>query len=571
MYLALRERGVFRSMDTARQWDPLNDGLVGKNIYAVAALQDTVFVGTNEGLYRLNADVWEQPPLDVSNAVHSLAVTENNLYIATGPNPFALRLSKTDGKYATQRITRDAESSWKIFHSTDLGMSWNEITPKDKPSIMTGPRNAYILSAGKTLLVLDGGMNFRSNDNGHTWANLGFDRNSIRQNIFTTAVVDQNTFFIAGPFGIHRTIDSGDAWHPFMEGMIGTRIRSLTAFNNRLYTHTGSDVLQSTDDGESWKSVRIDTNENKQQNPHVDFSFDAKLALADREMYGIAPDVDKLRIFCLSTNGNTFIQVQEVPVFDAEMLSTELWTAIAKAEQLDLPDDIEKNAKLMKALRSIATFVAAGGFMTTDDTFYVEYQRQLFKWKSGDPKWINTGLIDLGTQPKEDSQNGFKLAASGETIYVGKRAGQLFQSFDGGNSWRDITSNLPLSFKRFNEILFLGSTAYVTTDKGVLTSQNGESWHVLTDRSGTRIVVDRLAVDHTAIYGAGDTGIYRLDTRGRWQQISPNVPDKVISLVINNDKLYIATQHRGIFHISLEEDLVSQLKQSTIRSPDKGI
>ena len=38
------------------------------------------------------------------------------------------------------------------------------------------------------------------------------------------------------------------------------------------------------------------------------------------------------------------------------------------------------------------------------------------------------------------------------------------------------------------------------------------------------------------------------------KQISPVVPGKVLSLVVDRNKLYVATERRGIFHISLEED-----------------
>ena len=559
MYLALEDKGIFCSMNAGTQWKPLNDGLEGTSIYAATAVEDTVFAGTNDGLYRLNSDVWERLPVDSAKAVHALAVMENNLYVATGPDPFGLGLSKTERKYATQRIIGDTANPWKIFHSTDLGRSWTEITPKDKSAVMVGPRNVNILAADKTLLALDGGLSFRSNDDGQTWAKLGFDGSPIKQNVFTTAAADENILYIAGALGVHQTIDGGDSWHPFMEGMVGTRIRSLTALKNKLYAYTGSHVVQSIDDGESWKRIRVDANEDElesigQKNSHVDFSFKAKLTLVDGGLYGIVPDGNNLRIFRLSTDDNTLIPTQRLPSFDEKTLSTELWTTVAKAEGLNLPDDIEKNEKLMKALQTVATFVIAGGFTSTNETFYVEHQRRLFKWKPGDPEWTNTGLIDLGKQPDEDLQNGFKLAASGETVYVGKRAGQLFQSLDAGDTWKDITSSLPLPFTRFNEIVFAGSTVYVATNTGVLASQDGENWRVLTDRVDQPIVIDRLAINHTNVYGAGNTGIYRLDDRSRWKQIVPSVPDRVISLVVNNDRLYIATQHRGMFHIPLQEE-----------------
>ena len=147
---------------------------------------------------------------------------------------------------------------------------------------------------------------------------------------------------------------------------------------------------------------------------------------------------------------------------------------------------------------------------------------------------------------------GFKLAASADTVYVGKRDGKLFQSLDGGKSWKNITPTLPFHFTRFKEIIFAGSTVYVATDAGVLSSQTGAHWSVLTDRTGKRMMIDNLAAEGTTVYGAGDAGVYRLDAHGKWDQISPNIPDKIVSLVVSNDRLYIATQQRGIFHIPLE-------------------
>ena len=48
MYLALQDEGVFRSADAGREWIPLNNGLTGKRISAVAAIGSSVFIGTNQ-------------------------------------------------------------------------------------------------------------------------------------------------------------------------------------------------------------------------------------------------------------------------------------------------------------------------------------------------------------------------------------------------------------------------------------------------------------------------------------------------------------------------------------------
>ena len=117
---------------------------------------------------------------------------------------------------------------------------------------------------------------------------------------------------------------------------------------------------------------------------------------------------------------------------------------------------------------------------------------------------------------------------------------------------RTYRSGLP----SFKEIVFAGSTVYVATDAGVLASQTGGHWRVINDD----VVIDRFAVDGLTVYGAGGTGVYRLDVHSDWTQIFPGVPGKVRSLVVDRNRLFVATEQRGLFHISLEENdyLVNQ-------------
>ena len=591
MYLALQDKGVFRSTAVDGQWDLLNEGLTGKRIYAAAALENTVFIGTNEGLYRLNAGVWKQVPVDASKTTESvenfenkglantdegfyqvksgvlehaplgtsdaicfLAASENSLYVGMGPDLFAWR-SPESGISTVTMAGNSAQG--RMFRSTDVGESWTEITPKNEFLSVTGVAGIKFSVVGKTLLA-QGIERFRSTDAGETWTNLGVDVNLLPHYNLRSVAVNEKTFYTVGRLGIYRSTDAGASSHLFMNGMVGTKIKNLVAFNGRLYVDTGRNVVQSTDGGESWKNLRIDARapifEQTGKNEHrINFSSDSKLVVADGRLYWIAPQKNNLRIFHLSTDGNALVPLQEIPTFDREMLSTELVTAVAKAEGIHLPDDMAKNSKLKSVLRYLTTSVRVGGFAARDETVYVEYLRGLFKWTLGDPKWTNTGLIDLGKRSTRGSGNRFELATSGGTVYVGKREGKLFQSLDKGKSWRDITPNLPLHFTHFKEIVFVGTTVYVATDEAVLASQSGEHWHVLTDGMGARVVIEKFVVDHTNVYGTGDTGVYRLDTHDKWKQISPNVPDKVISLVISNSRLYIATQRRGIFHIPLEE------------------
>ena len=538
MYLALWKRGVFRSTDAGKHWTPVNTGLTGREIYKLAAIKETVFTGTDRGLYRLNADVWEQLPVDTTRAVHDLVAFEDTLYVGTG-------------REVEDHMRLDLSRAGRIFKSNDLGTSWTEITPTDKKYPLIAASAMAMAVRGETILAR-GLRLFCSKDDGITWTNLG-----TVSNTYAYLAFDKNTFYKTGNSGLYRTTDAGESWHHFMDGMVGTGARDLVVFNNSLYVHTNGNMVQSVDDGESWTPVPIDYAEqasepSKKELPNSDFDTDSKFVMVDDVLYAIESGRDNLRIFHLSGD-NTFIPVQGVPDFGKRNLSPAVLKEIAVAQGMSFSGDPEKDRKLMMDLSFRENYERAGAFAVSGDTFYVEYKRKLFKWKPGDSEWKNTGLIDTGKRADDGSKNGFKLAALAETVYVGKRDGRLFQSLDGGDSWRDITPSLPLRFTQFKEIVFVDLTAYVATDRGILTSQTGAYWRVLTDTAGERIVIDRFAVDGTTIYGAGDAGVYRLEDHRQSEQIFPSVPDKVLSLAVKNDKLYIVTRHHGMFQIPLAE------------------
>ena len=554
LYLAL-ENQMFRSENGGKQWTPMNDGIAAGNthILALTAIENTVFVGMNHGLYRSRAGMWEKLPVDTTKAIHSLAVYENNLYVGTGPDLSQLNTPEGVGAYIGQVLSSDNPSSWEIFHSTDLGDTWTELTPKSTSFTMKISPGVKVLAAGETLLAL-GVTTFRSTDGGKTWTDFGFDKsdmnammNSVTLGMFPTLTVDKNTFLKVGMRdGLIRSTDGGQSWHPFTKGIVGTSVYDLVAFKNALYANTGSGIAKSADNGKSWKTLPVNSAELGLEPSDItvptDILISPKLANSNGVLYGISAALgtqNEVRLFRLSARGDVLVPIQAPATFGKDL---------SVIDMMGLAD----------ATRQLERFSAA--FAVSSETFYTEYKRRLFRWRRGEPEWFNTGLIDKTPFPDnyddavKENQKSIALAVSKETVYVGKRDGHLFQSFDSGNTWKDLTSNLPLRFKHFKEIVFAGPTVYVATDTGVLTSEAGEHWRAITDKTGMHTVIDRIAVSGTTVYGAGNEGAYQLNRRGEWKQISPEVPDSVLSLVINGDTLYAVTEKRGMFQVSLEEE-----------------
>ncbi len=514
LYLALQEKGIFRSTNAGKHWAPLNDGLAGQRVYTVAAIGNTLFAGTNRGLYRrLGSSDWQQLLTETSDAVYALTIDENNLYVGIARDIVP-----------PLKPLRDFVRK-RIFHSADFGASWTEITPTDESQVINLNSAIQVLAAGKTLFVL-GVAEFRSIDGGQTWTPLRSIINSYMAPRFPAIAIDERTFYKADAFGISRTTDAGESWHPFVNGMTGPELYDLVALNHRLYMHIGGDLVQSTDGGETWESAHFNTHEHTPQ-LDTDFYANIKLTIAHNALYAISIHEGKPSIFRSSAAGDKLIPIHGIPAFEAETVL----------------DNNTVPSYMFHLLKKKDTRI--GAFAVSNGTFYAEYRQRLFKWRPGDPEWTDTGFVDI------DSES--TLAVSGETLYVGQSNGKLFQSVDSGDNWKDTTSTLPIAVAHFKEITFAGSTICLATDKGVLISETGEHWRVITDNTGMPTVIDRFAVKGHVIYGVSDSGAYRLDADSKWKLLSSEVPNRIQSLVTSNGRLYVGTRDHGMFHISLEE------------------
>lgn len=547
-YLVMDDE-IFRSTDAGKQWQLFNNGLKDREITAAAAIGNTVFVGTNRGLYRLNSGIWRQLPVGTFRTINSLAISENALYVSMIPNDSTLTPSELKTKFVREMMRNENSNSWEIFRSNDLGNSWAKITPKNKSLADVAPWDVKILVSGKTILVLGTIQAYRSKDGGETWTDLGINRNSFIMSDSSTFALNENTFYVEGFYKLQRTIDAGESWDTFMKGMVGSKLDNLVAFKDHLYVYSDQKIVCSSDGGDTWTTVL-----NEAGKTDFPYLFPRSVTVANDTFYVISRDAkDRTRICHLSSNGHLLVPIEGIPAINGDVMSNEFSEHIGESEGTNDTNNREKARVLEEQIRNLRTALSISeveGVAVTGETFYVACAHRLFKWRPGFPKWMDTRL-NIGI---DCELRGSNLAVSGKVVYVGADDRKLFQSLDAGENWKDITSNLPLEFEHFNEIVFVGSTVYVATDNGVLTSESGKHWRVLTNSSGSNIVIASIAVDEKTVYGVGDAGIYQLDGHGEWRSVSPEVPDSVRDLVIHNDKFYIVTNNRGMFHIPLKVD-----------------
>ena len=539
MYLVLSTE-VFRSEDVGSQWEPMSigqtlkiDNMPDPNflIWDALAIDNTLFVGTSQGLFQFT-DAWEKLSVPTSQGIKSLAAAGDRLYIGT--------------TNVSQQPRADRNLYAAVFYSTDLGDSWTDITPDTDKHLHKIIAAVEVVPVGGTLMLVGVGGVLVSYDRGETWIDPRRDRGVL--GTFPVVAVDESNFYITNPSGITRSTNGGITWHPFMTGIVNSRVSELVTVKNVLYALTREEMYKSADGGESWETIGLNAKENT--------SFQgakAKVTTANGVLYASTSRLEDVTFFRLSNTGDVFLPVEGVPDFKEDPLHVE--QSKKAKEAIENGVDLNKIAEMLEAdqARAFEEWKTNGIFTVTDDTVFMEYRHKLYRWRRGETAWHDTGLEDLeGTSPIYGK--GFTLAVSEDTVYAGKREGDLFLSQDGGDTWRDVTANLVFPFGYFKEIRFAGSTAYVSTDMGVMHSSNGETWHVVTDTDRNRLIMDRIAVDGTTAYGVYDSGVYQIDNQtGTWTQIAPELPHTATAFAIDGDTFYIGTKQNGVLRFQRDK------------------
>ncbi len=570
--------GILRSEDEGKTWSAMNKEL--GRISSLAKIQHVLFTATDTGLYRFNPalEIWERLefPTPTIGKILSVTAAEGKLYVAAEFN--------WDGPVEPRKIEQGLERGWWIFRSTDLGDSWVDITPTHAWPVKGWPPEIKLIAVGETLLAMENGM-IRSTDGGDTWMppqTPGTSPSTL--NWSPVVVLNERTFYVRSRNGLHLSTDGGKSWDKVnIPGEKPEPIDNLIVHHggdkeqktpSTLYATFGTifgttfglgqgEIAETTDKGKSWKTIQMDIpmgTPKRAAQPGI-----SQIAKSGSVLYAKGKIPGNINNgFYRVSDDNRLVPLQEIPIFDTrslknqllfmENLSLEQWQehfsgATQFFKQLAQGDVQQDRVRLEKLIR----LGFRGPFAVSDGTFYVEYRFKLFRWKPGETEWYDTGQEETVELTPYIIRQELKLAASGDTVYVGKRDGHLVVSFDRGTNWMRLTSALPFSFRTFKEIVFAGGTVYVATDTGVATSKDGKNWHPVTDAQGRNLGMEHLAVDGETVYGAPvRTGVYRLEN-DIWEQVVSEIPDDVTSLAVDGDTLYVGTRKSGMLHFNLEK------------------
>jgi len=547
-------RGIYKSTDAGATWekvlfisdstsaidvavDPKDTSIVyaamwerlrGPNFRKASGLTTGLYKSTDGG------QTWDQ----LKNGLPDDSKRNGRISIAVSK-------SDPDFVYALYKKSTDEAYSDNVFggfyRSTDKGESWTqgdtfianefynfgwyfgliEVDPDDPETVYMGEIDLH-----------------KTTDGGNSWTNLTHSYSGS----FTEQHPDQHALFIdkfnndfmviGNDGGLFTTDDGGFTWFKLYDLPVSQFYASTVAFLNpeRKYGGTQDNGTLGTRSGsvDDWEEI----NGGDGFHTVVDYT-NSNIIYAEYQWGGLGKSTD---------GGNNF--------FSSRLgIDSDDRTNWSTPFVMDIEDN---NTLYFGTYRMYRTTDAAENWEAISD--------DLTRGPNG-----RMGTITCISSGVENSER---------IIYAGTDDGKVSVTTNSGDTWKDITGDLPLRYitdvladKRDPSVAYVTLSGYNMDEKNphiFRTTDYGESW---TDISGNLpdIPLNSVIIDYdldSVLYVGGDAGVYYTSNLGSsWFVLGeglPNSPVFDLNYHQPSKKLFAATHGRSMFEISIS-DIVSNV------------
>ena len=230
--------GVFSSRDGGVQWQQVNDGLAGRDVFSLTTGADgTLLAGTTHGIFRLNGAMWTLSSTVAPPAAPRAVVSEGKLPKGAAARREALkreaaeRASAAKAKAAYAAAVKDAAKSTVLAEATIYSLS----------------------GEGSSMFAATSAGLWKSDGAGRNWTRV-----TLPQLSETRFVASRGAVAVAASLsGLSVSADRGENWQRVMPPATLTQIGALTIDGEGSVWIGGPEgVFYSTDHGANWKTLR---------------------------------------------------------------------------------------------------------------------------------------------------------------------------------------------------------------------------------------------------------------------------------------------------------------------------
>lgn len=433
------------------------------------------------------------------------------------PNTFARILAVAVIKAGNPGTLLAAPESGGVYRSLDEGRSWSW---SGDGLVGVQVRRLVVSPANRFTVYADGGALYRSDDAGQHWNEIYVPRSGIEA--LAADPVDPDVVYLADGPSLLRSSDRGETWERLFAMVTVVQAIAIDPTNtDRIYIGNLDDAFRSTDGGETWEVMddvvsgpgfrgRVTALAVAPGSPNVVYmSEDA----------GFYQSTDGGQTWSLRSAG-----VSLLDLFVDPLNPSTLYGAPREGADVLVSRDAGANWKPVVTGKPSFTQVQDLAFAPQGRVLYVATDsagvawilRNGRLWQSGPQKGLPAeAVFSMQLHPSDPSR-----------IYVRtSTTGRLFESRDGGRTWRLLTNPPVPAF--FGELIFdppHPDTLYLANLGSVYRSQDdGATWQAL---SGYPPVFDLVFPARRTVIAAG-CGIHLSTDAGRTfrEVLSCQIPD----------------------------------------------
>ena len=581
--------GVYKSLDGGDSWNLTNfnyqntGSIFGRTLKIDPNNEDVVYVSTSEGIYKSNDG------LNTYSLINNLSASELELNPGNSSKLYACAKYNSTGTSNFQ-YSENGGLTWQFSNGLTTSIPYPQFT-----MALTEADTSVVYVASTGSMGGFGGI-FKSTDGGANFV-LQSDTPNIFGPIYTgsggtggqgaycmglaCSPVDTNKLFCGG-IHLWTSDDGGQTWYSDAN-IAGTHVdvQKLKFHNGDLWMGNDGGIYKTADGGNSWSYYQ-----------NMQTSLIHKIAVSEQEPNDLLTGwQDNGSAY---SSGNSWEQVTGGDGFYCFFDYTDnkhRFTSNQFGNVFETTDGISYN-QIVSSYGATGVH-SQGNFITkiiqnrTDkDNFFIGKDK-LYE-TNGDTltfpgNWTSSSAIPY-TSPF-NKINTFDICQMNDDYIYIQSNGDAFRSTDHGQSWTDISSGLDLDSSYLGEIIvsphdslhiWVSKSGINEYSKVYESFDGGDSWINITSSGLPNIPINSIEYQkgsQNRIYVSTMSGIYyKDDTQTNWEMFGTGLPNcavREMTIDYQNGIIYAATYGRGIWHNNVLLDSIPPNAEARAFPQDK--
>ncbi len=266
LYYAATGGGVLVSSDQGLNWEFRNDGLTSCDTKCLVTYNDTVFLATDENIFRSTDGGlhWTPDPYLHNHYIKHLLVHNGSLLASTYIQGVYQSTEGTQGEYTSDAFPSDVRypyfmadnddamfiATYKrgVYRSFDNGASWGPCSNGLNSDVL-----GIYCHNGKVFATVLGQGVMASSNNGDTWTSANLNKQAKGY-----AHLGDTLYAACIGQGVFASFDNGITWHDFNTNLESKNLWCMDAHDGHLFVgDTQGRIYRGNSDGTGW--IRTNT------------------------------------------------------------------------------------------------------------------------------------------------------------------------------------------------------------------------------------------------------------------------------------------------------------------------